>query len=136
MSADLRAALETLREDWSLEEIVKEAIRGAEWCCEIGCGSGACESCPCCCAGFCVSGRDGLSEDPEEVGRWLEIAAEHNPAIAALRPLLFREPPALMRVKDAIRSGLGNGTRGACACESHICSAADAVLALVGGDAK
>jgi hypothetical protein len=59
----LREALEALREDWSLEEIVREAIRNAEWCCEIGCGSGACESCPCCCAGYCVSGRDGLSED-------------------------------------------------------------------------
>lgn len=90
MTGTLRDALEALREDWSLEEIVKEAIRGAEWCCEVGCGSGACESCPCCCAGFCVSGRDGLpNDDPEAVGFWLEMAAPHNPAIAALRPVLL-----------------------------------------------
>lgn len=86
----LHQALEELRENWSLEEIVKEAIKEAEWCCEVGCGSGACETCPCCCAGYCVSGRDGLpNDDPEAVGLWLEIAAEHNPAIAALRPLLM-----------------------------------------------
>lgn len=86
----LRAALEKLREDWTLHEIVKDAIAEAEWCCEVGCGSGACEICPCCSVGYCVSGRDGLpADDPEEAGRWLEIAAEHNPAIAALRPLLL-----------------------------------------------
>lgn len=85
----LRDALEVLRENWSLEEIVREAIREAEWCCEVGCGSGACETCPCCCAGYCVSGRDGIpNDDPDALGFWLEIASAHNPAIAQLRPLL------------------------------------------------
>lgn len=85
----LRGALDKLQEDYSLAEIVQEAIKEAEWCCEVGCGSGACETCPCCSAGYCVSGRDGIpNDDPDALGFWLEIASQHNPAIAQLRPLL------------------------------------------------
>lgn len=84
---ELRDALNSLLEDWSLEEIVRAAIRDAEWCCEAGCGSGACYSCPCCSAGFCVSGRDfpveGMTD--EEWTHWLSVAVEHN----ALAPRLF-----------------------------------------------
>jgi len=92
MTHGLRDALEKLQEDYSLAEIVKEAIKEAEWCCEVGCGSGACETCPCCSAGYCVSGRDGIpNDDPDALGFWLEIASQHNPAIAQLRPLLNGE---------------------------------------------
>lgn len=85
---DLPAALQELRDAFTVQEIVLAAIKGQEWCCEYGCGSGACESCPCCQAGWCVTGFDfkvgGWPEDGEDVGRWLEIAAEHNPIAAQL----------------------------------------------------
>jgi hypothetical protein len=56
-------------------------------CCELGCSGGACESCPCCCAGWCVTGVDGLPDpvnDAENYAIWLEVAAEHNPTAARL----------------------------------------------------
>lgn len=112
MTGTVRDALEALRENWSLEEIVKEAIRDAEWCCEVGCGSGACESCPCCCSGYCVGGSDGIpapgtvlnpgdDEHSQEVWQtWLGIAAVHNPAVAALRSAL-----AATADRDAVVAG-------------------------------
>lgn len=68
-----------------LAGLISEARRDGEWCCEAGCGSGACETCPCCSAGWCVSGIDGIPDGPEDRERWLETAAEHNPVAAALR---------------------------------------------------
>lgn len=62
-----------------------DAIPGRTLHCPVGCDDGACETCPCCSAGFCVYGLDGLPEDPEDVGRWLEVAAEHNPVAALLK---------------------------------------------------
>lgn len=55
-----------------------------EHACHVGCRGGACETCPCCCAGWCVFGLDGLPEDADDFADWLEIAAEHNPLAAAL----------------------------------------------------
>lgn len=72
-------------DDVRIADLIAEARSEGEWCCEIGCGSGACETCPCCSAGWCVSGRDGVPEDLEDRQRWLEVAAEHNPVAAALR---------------------------------------------------
>jgi len=137
VTEDLREALEQLRENWSLEEIVREAIREAEWCCEVGCGSGACETCPCCCAGYCVSGRDGLpNDDPEEVGRWLEIAAEHNPAIAALRPHLASQPAVDRRELLKLLEDQGVISAKVQPALAYRQDLADAVLALINGSAK
>ncbi|WP_303708434.1 MULTISPECIES: hypothetical protein [Microbacterium] len=69
----------------SLKDLVDEARSEAAWCCDNGCGSGACETCPCCSAGYCVSGFDGVPDDPEDREHWLEVAAEYNPVAAALR---------------------------------------------------
>lgn len=77
--------LDDVYEVTGLEALVAEARSRGEWCCESGCGSGACETCPCCSAGWCVSGVDGVPEDPEDRERWLDVAAEHNPVAAALR---------------------------------------------------
>lgn len=60
-------------------------------CCQLACVAGACESCPCCCAGWCVNGFDGLPDGDEERSSWLEVAAKHNPIAAAL---LVSLPPA------------------------------------------
>lgn len=49
-----------------------------ERCCDLGCEGGACEQCPGCGAGWCVSGSDGLPVDAEDRARWLTVAAEHN----------------------------------------------------------
>lgn len=59
-------------------------VIGEDQCCELGCDGGACESCPCCCAGWCVNGRDGLPDDPEDYRIWLEEAKDHNPIAARL----------------------------------------------------
>jgi hypothetical protein len=69
----------------TVRELVEYARQQGEYCCQAGCGSGACESCPCCAAGWCVSGADGLPEDAEALDWWLEVAAEYNPVAAALR---------------------------------------------------
>lgn len=57
---------------------------GAEQCCPLGCDGGACESCPCCQAGWCVFGASGIPEDPEDFAGWLQVAAEHNPVARSL----------------------------------------------------
>ena len=47
---------------------------GEEQCCYLACDGGACELCPCCCAGWCVFGQDGQPEPgSEDEARWLEI---------------------------------------------------------------
>lgn len=56
--------------------------------CPVGCDSGACETCPCCGAGWCVYGIDGLPEDPDDFAQWLEVAADHNPLAARFQALL------------------------------------------------
>ena len=77
--------LEDVYEATSLKDLIDEARSDGAWCCENGCGSGACETCPCCSAGWCVSGVDGIPEEPEARLWWLEVASEHNPVAAALR---------------------------------------------------
>ncbi|PRB14484.1 hypothetical protein [Microbacterium sp. MYb62] len=77
--------LDDVSEATSLKELIDEARSEGVWCCEDGCGSGACETCPCCSAGWCVSGVDGIPDAPEDRERWLDVAAEHNPVAAALQ---------------------------------------------------
>lgn len=77
--------LDDVYESTGLKALVAEARSEGDWCCEVGCGNGACETCPCCSAGWCISGVDGVPDDPEDRERWLEVAAEHNPVAAALR---------------------------------------------------
>ncbi len=77
--------LDDVYEVTGLDALVAEARSRGEWCCENGCGSGACETCPCCSAGWCVSGVEGVPEDAEAREFWLEVAAEYNPVAAALR---------------------------------------------------
>lgn len=85
VAAPRAVTLEDVSEATSLKELIDEARSEGVWCCESGCGSGACEACPCCSAGWCVSGVDGVPDDPEDRERWLEVAADHNPVAAALR---------------------------------------------------
>jgi hypothetical protein len=68
----------------SLRELIEYVSREGFYCCPLGCGEGACEACPCCSAGWCVSGTDGLPDNPDDLAQWLEVAAEHNPVAAAL----------------------------------------------------
>lgn len=56
--------------------------------CPVGCADGACETCPCCGAGWCVYGIDGLPEEPDDLSMWLDVAADHNPLVAAVRAVL------------------------------------------------
>jgi hypothetical protein len=56
---------------------------GEEQCCGLACDGGACETCPCCCAGWCVFGNGGLPDEPDDLRRWLDEAAKHNPVVAA-----------------------------------------------------
>lgn len=72
----------------SIQEVVEYARSRAEYCCENGCGSGACESCVCCGAGFCVGGSDGVPEDADDRARWLFFARGLNPVADALAEAL------------------------------------------------
>lgn len=87
--AVLRQALDELYEtEFGLKGLVTEAMSQGEYCCQLGCGSGACESCPCCAAGWCVSGGGDLPRDPQDLEQWLSVAADYNPVAAALRDAL------------------------------------------------
>lgn len=59
-----------------------------EHACHVGCTGGACETCPCCSAGWCVFGLDGLPTEPDDLSMWLDIAADHNPLVTAVRAVL------------------------------------------------
>lgn len=61
------------------------------YCCEYGCGDGGCETCPCCSAGYCIGGADGLPpvdfDGPvtgEDLEYWLELRASYFPDSPAL----------------------------------------------------
>lgn len=73
--------------------------------CPVGCDGGACETCPCCSAGWCVFGLDGLPEDADDFAAWLEIAAAHNPLAAALAAAPAA-PPTRSVDADALRDAL------------------------------
>lgn len=88
-----------------------------EHACHLGCESGACETCPCCGAGWCVFGLDGLPSEPDDLSMWLDVAAEHNPVVAAVRAVLDlamsdNENRALSRstVVATVRAALAGGT--------------------------
>ena len=70
-----------------LVELTADGMTGREHACLVGCTTGACETCPCCGAGWCVFGLDGLPEDADDFADWLEIAAEHNPLAARFAAL-------------------------------------------------
>lgn len=85
-------------------------VLGEEQCCELACNGGACESCPCCCAGWCVWGHSGTIPDrdltPHSHYRiWLDTAAEHNPVAKLLAQiegtagLEFDEPVPVAAVR-------------------------------------
>lgn len=69
-------------------------VLGDEQCCELACDDGACESCPCCAAGWCVAGHSGEIPNPttdaENYAIWLEVASEHNPVAKRLADLEAR----------------------------------------------
>jgi hypothetical protein len=79
-------------------------LLGIEQCCENACNGGACESCRCCSAGWCVTGADGLPDTPEDLARWVEAARVHNPIAAALAEALAR--PTAASVVERIRTDL------------------------------
>lgn len=132
--------------DVDLRALIREAD---EFCCPDGCGSGACESCPCCLAGWCVGGNDGLPDgDPEDLAHWLDIAKQHNPLVAALVAAgMFREAPQLDQAAAGTAAakaiiynlpvdGFGQPERLEEWAAIWGNAAATAVLALIGGDAK
>lgn len=56
-------------------------------CCQYGCNGGACEQCPCCCAGWCISGTDGEPEGANQWGEphvdlWRELRREYGLEVA------------------------------------------------------
>jgi hypothetical protein len=97
-----------LTERWTVKELVAYAMREGNYCCQVGCGGGACESCPCCGAGYCVSGLDGVpmpgstvNPDDDAYGQevfdaWLAVASQHNPIVRMLaetfEPTTMEEP--------------------------------------------
>lgn len=81
-------------EHHTLAEVVEYARQNDEWCCTVGCGSGACEACPCCAAGWCVTGLHGLPESAEDWASWLDVAREHNPLAARAAALDPKPHPA------------------------------------------
>lgn len=89
---ELREALSEVYERTTLPTLVQYAQQQGSYCCPVGCGGGACEVCPCCCAGWCVMGADdipaNLPDDHADFDQWLVIAAEHNPVAAALLAVL------------------------------------------------
>lgn len=79
--------------DIDIYELRERGVRvlDSDQCCELACSGGACESCPCCCAGWCVWGHCGEIPNPETDSDnyriWLETAAEHNPVAKRLLEL-------------------------------------------------
>lgn len=86
-----RDALQYKLEDGETKPGIRERIgqlrEDGDWCCEVGCGDGGCETCPCCDAGWCISGKDGIPDDPDDRAHWMEVAAEHNPLVPLLDAL-------------------------------------------------
>jgi len=89
-----RVRAEVVAEQTDVYELRERGIRvlGEEQCCELACNDGACETCPCCSAGWCVWGHS--SEVPSrdltpmsDYRRWLAQAAEHNPVAKQLAHL-------------------------------------------------
>jgi hypothetical protein len=76
-----------------------------EQCCEFGCNGGACESCVCCSAGWCVSGHDFLNggdwPEGEDLENWLAVAAEKSPVAAALKAALDKLELLQFQLADA-----------------------------------
>lgn len=81
---DIADLLEDAGTRSGITDRIEELQRSGSWCCEVGCGDGGCESCPCCDAGWCLSGKDGLPTDPADRAHWLEVAAEYNPLVPLL----------------------------------------------------
>lgn len=54
------------------EERMTLGLDPDDHCCEHGCSGGACETCACCCAGWCIGGADG---EPLASGATLEQQA-------------------------------------------------------------
>lgn len=83
-----------------VQEVFPDAtVLGEGQCCPDVCNGGACETCPSCCAGWCINGHDfteGVWESMTKEDRriWLDVASEHSPAIAAARPVIEREAKA------------------------------------------
>jgi hypothetical protein len=83
---DLAAAVAVVKQDHYGAREMGLRVLGDEQCCELACNGGGCESCPCCWAGYCVSGSDGQIPDTTDpnFATWLEVAAEYNPVAKAL----------------------------------------------------
>lgn len=122
---ELSAVLEHVRDRVGVTALVQLARQQEAYCCPVGCGTGACESCPCCGAGWCVGGTDGLPETPEDFATWLEVAAEHNPLAA----LLHQRGDQLARGSAWLRSDVSWYSPA----WSYAAGAADAVVYLKGG---
>ena len=100
LAANLRslAADRAAEEDRTLRDRITAARKEGDYCCDLGCRGGGCETGPCCCAGWCVSGGDGQTpfnpdSDASDEDRdiWLAVAAQHNPVAAALAAAQERE---------------------------------------------
>ncbi len=116
--SDSAVVYDLVNEHVTLPGLIEHARRQAEWCCEKGCGTGACESCPCCAAGWCVSGIDGIPDESEGFDQWLEVAAEHNPLAARLQAAL-RVPVGEGKQAEADSFAPGECT-GASECDAPI----------------
>lgn len=73
-------------------------------CCSLAC-TGACEVCPCCSAGWCVMGYDGLPEDFEDFSTWLEVASDYNPVAGLLASYVHMETRRVEEWADRIQVG-------------------------------
>lgn len=76
-----------------------EAMDNPRLHCPVGCEGGACETCPCCAAGYCVYGLDGIPGqgaladlEQDEITTWWQIAAKSNPVILATVNRAFTAP--------------------------------------------
>ncbi|MDN5918990.1 MAG: hypothetical protein L0I76_28505 [Pseudonocardia sp.] len=82
----LRAELVQLETD-ATELHSSGRLLGPEQCCEDGCNGGGCETCPCCCAGWCVHGHGAIPDREEDWADWLAVARVHSPVAARLAKL-------------------------------------------------
>jgi hypothetical protein len=100
IEARIRAAQAEVLDVYELRERGLRVL-GDEQCCELACNGGACETCPCCCAGWCVAGHSGEIPNPESDAEnyeiWLSEAREHNPVARRLSD-----------VEDALRREVGD----------------------------
>lgn len=116
MSADKDARIAELEAEVERQDCEFDAemdrlegrILGDEQCCQDACDGGACESCPGCCAGWCVNGHDFRGNDEwdrmsdEDRSVWYDVAREGNAGLDAALTRADAAEVALAEVRETL----------------------------------